>query len=362
MKLKFLLTALTLVLTILGLMHWFVYSMATISFIEVPVGIQILFGVGWLLAPSSLLLSMSPLKPRVLWGIVLGYVWLGTITIGMVFAFVQFVLLMVGVVFPSWWVMVATAVIALWSLRINFMKPIVVRHRLRGPEFLKGLKVVQISDLHVGQSILGRKWLQGVVDQIVNLNPDMVVVTGDLADGKFEQTRPMLEPLSQLKMQKYYITGNHEYITGGDWETVMRTLGFSVLHNTHALVHRAGGTLLVAGVPDRGVDRFRPGLKSDPDEALATSAPADYRILLAHEPSSVFDIQKEKCDLLLSGHTHGGQIFPFGIFVRLQQPVSAGFRKIRDVLVFAHTGTGFWGPPMRWFTRCEIVEFTWELA
>jgi predicted MPP superfamily phosphohydrolase len=166
--------------------------------------------------------------------------------------------------------------------------------------------------------------------------------------------------LTRIQCRKFYVTGNHEYIGGGDWESRLHELGFEVLHNTHSMVHHNGGTLQIAGVPDRHVDRFRPGLRSAPDVALKNSENAGYKILLAHEPSSVFDLKTEKCDLLLAGHTHGGQIFPFGIFVRLQQPVAAGFKMINGVNVFAHQGTGFWGPPMRWFTRCEIVEFTWR--
>ncbi|MBY0453033.1 MAG: hypothetical protein K2P92_08360, partial [Bdellovibrionaceae bacterium] len=86
----------------------------------------------------------------------------------------------------------------------------------------------------------------------------------------------------------------------------------------------------------------------------------DYRILLAHQPASVHEMNGATCDLLLSGHTHGGQIYPFHYFVRLAQPVVAGFKNIKGTLVFAHQGTGLWGPPMRFFSRNEIVVFKWE--
>jgi predicted MPP superfamily phosphohydrolase len=95
---------------------------------------------------------------------------------------------------------------------------------------------------------------------------------------------------------------------------------------------------------------------------LASKEAVEYRILLAHEPKSVFDLGGEKCDLLLAGHTHGGQIFPFALLVRLVQPVVRGFKRINGVLVFAHMGTGYWGPPMRWFTSSEIVRFRWKAA
>jgi uncharacterized protein len=91
--------------------------------------------------------------------------------------------------------------------------------------------------------------------------------------------------------------------------------------------------------------------------ALRTSDTVDYRILLAHEPASVFDLKSEHCNVILAGHTHGGQIFPFSFYVRLVQPVVSGFKRINSTLVFAHQGTGFWGPPMRWFTDSEIAVF-----
>lgn len=360
MKIRTLATALLLIMALMGFLHWFVYSMAVLSLTQPSPWLLGLFIFGWIMTPGALLLNMSPLKARMLPLIMAGYVWMGSFMILFFFANIQFALLLLGIELDSRWILYVTPVIALYSLRVVFLRPKVVRHVLKGPKFLGGYRMVQISDLHIGQSILGKKWLQGVVDQIQGLNPDVLVITGDLADGMFEKTVPMLEPLKQILIPKYYVTGNHEYITGGDWEKVLKDLGFEVLHNTHSLIKRAEGTLMIAGVPDRAVSRFRPGSISDPDRALQSSESVDYRVLLAHEPSSVFDIKKEKCDLVLSGHTHGGQIFPFGIFVRLQQPVSAGFKVIRGILVFAHMGTGFWGPPMRWLTRCEIVEFSWE--
>ncbi|MGZ3692326.1 MAG: metallophosphoesterase, partial [Pseudobdellovibrio sp.] len=160
---------------------------------------------------------------------------------------------------------------------------------------------------------------------------------------------------------KYYITGNHEYIHGGSiWETKLKNVGFEVLHNTHDLISYKNARLMVAGVPDKMLRRFGIEGVSLPDVALKTNEHTDYKILLAHQPSSVNDIKTETCDLILSGHTHGGQIFPFHLFVRMVQPVVAGFKTIKNINVFAHQGTGLWGPPMRWFSRSEIVVFKWK--
>ncbi len=227
---------------------------------------------------------------------------------------------------------------------------------------MSGMSIVQISDVHIGMPFLNQRWLTQQVERINEHRPDFIAITGDLADGPFELISPELSPLADLKplRRKFYITGNHEFIRGGDWETRLRELGFSVLHNTHEIFPLKGGeNLMIAGVPDRVILSRGPQFESSPQKALASPENFAYKILLAHEPRSIFHLNGEKCDLLLSGHTHGGQIFPFALFVRIVQPVVRGFKRINGVLVFAHMGTGFWGPPMRWLTNSEIVRFRW---
>lgn len=350
---------LLIVTIILVLLNWFIYSMATLSFIVAPIWLAVLIIFGVILMPVSMLLTMTPLREKLRFVTLAGYIWMGVFTIAFFFACVQLVFSIFSAPLDSVWMLYATLIISLWSLRITFTGPQVVTHKLRGPEFLRGLRLLQISDLHVGMPLLRKKWLQQVVDRLQGVKPDLVVITGDLTDAPFEETSPLLDPLSQIKVPKFYVTGNHEYIRGGEWESRLQQLGFNSLHNTHAIISRHQGQLMIAGVPDRHVNRFHRKLESNPDQALQTAKPVDYKILLAHEPGSVFDIKKEKCDLLLSGHTHGGQIFPFGIFARLANPVVSGFKTINNIRVFAHQGTGYWGPPMRWFTRCEIVVFEW---
>lgn len=348
---------LIIITTITGLLHWFIYSMAALSFSSTPVWLVILLSFGVVFMPGSLLISMSSQRERLRHVIMGGYIWMGIFTIAFFFAIVQLIFSLLSLPIHSSWMLYATGIISLWSLRLNIFGPKVVIQRLAGPDFLRGLRVVQISDLHIGMPLLRKAWLQKVVDRIQAARADLVVVTGDLVDAPFDETSPLIDPLAQITARKFYVTGNHEYIRGGDWEARLHDLGFDVLHNSNKIISRANGKLLMAGVPDRAVNKFHRKLESNPDQALKTSEKVDYKILLAHEPSSVFDLENEKCDLLLSGHTHGGQIFPFGLFVRLQQPVVAGFKMIKGVLVFAHQGTGYWGPPMRWFTRCEIVVF-----
>jgi len=348
---------LTIITTILSLLHWFIYTMAAQSFSSPPVWLAAVLIFGVIFMPGSLLVSMTSLRERLRHVIMGGYIWMGIFTIAFFFALVQLIFSLLNLPLHSSWMLYATGIISLWSLRLNIFGPQVVTHKLTGPDFLRGLRVVQISDLHIGMPLLRKAWLQKVVDRLQTARADVVVVTGDLVDAPFDETSPLIDPLAQITARKFYVTGNHEYIRGGDWEARLHDLGFDVLHNSHQIISRRGGKLLIAGVPDRAVNKFHKKLESNPDLALKTFAKVDYKILLAHEPSSVFDLNNENCDLLLSGHTHGGQIFPFGLFVRMVQPVVAGFKKINGIQVFAHQGTGYWGPPMRWFTRSEIVVF-----
>jgi predicted MPP superfamily phosphohydrolase len=348
-----------IITSLLALLHWFIYLMATLSMVEPPRWLAVLFAFGCLSMPMSLILSMSKWRKTLLPVIVAGHVWMGMFMIAFFFAVIELVLFWTGTVASSHWVLPATILISLWALRINFVAPKVIVHQITGPVFMRGFRLLQISDLHVGMGVIGAKWLKRVADQIADLKVDLIAITGDLVDGDFSDTSPMLEPLKKWSTPKYYVTGNHEYIRAANWEDRLRELDFRVLHNSHEVIERRGGKLLIGGVPDRHVGSFHKGLVSLPDQALKNSSAIDYRILLAHEPSSVFDLKMEKPDLIISGHTHGGQIFPFGIFVRIVQPVVSGFKTVRGVLLFAHQGTGFWGPPMRWFTRSEIVIFEW---
>lgn len=348
---------LTIITFFIALLHWFIYSMAAQSFTVTPTWLAVLLALGVVFMPGSMMISMSSYRERLRFLTQAGYIWMGVFTIAFFFALVQMVFSLLAVPVHSSWMLYATLIISLWALRINIFGPKVITHKVAGPEFLRGLRKIHISDLHVGMPMLRQPWLQKVVDRILAANPDLVVVTGDLVDAPYAETAALLDPLAQITVPKFYVTGNHEYIRGGDWESRLRDLGFHALHNSHQIIHRQDKKILIAGVPDRSVRGFNRDLQSNPDVALQTAVPVDYKVLLAHQPGSVFDLKNEKCDLLLSGHTHGGQIFPFGLFARLANPVVSGFKTINGIRVFAHQGTGYWGPPMRWFTRCEIVVF-----
>jgi uncharacterized protein len=228
------------------------------------------------------------------------------------------------------------------------------------PARLDGLRLVQLTDLHVG-AILGRRWLEGVVEQVNELAPDVVAITGDLVDGRVSRLRPVVEPLKRLRPPQgsYFVTGNHEYYSGVlEWMEEMPRLGLKVLHNQRARIGGQDGFDL-AGVDDASAAGMGiPGHGANLPAALSGRRPTDALVLLAHQPKAVLEASRAGVGLQLSGHTHGGQIWPWRYLVRLQQPVVRGLRRFGDTLVYVSDGTGFWGPPMRLGTRAEITLIT----
>jgi predicted MPP superfamily phosphohydrolase len=225
---------------------------------------------------------------------------------------------------------------------------------------LHGLRVVQITDIHIGPT-LDRHFLRRVVEQVNALEPDVIAVTGDLVDGTVRTLRDEVAPLSALSapLGVYYVTGNHEYYYGGAaWAAEVSRLGLTVLHNAHRVIERAQAQLVVAGVTDHEGGRLDPAHACRPDLALEGAPRGVPRLLLAHQPRTAFLAKDLEVDLQLSGHTHGGQIFPFMFFVKLQQPVIRGLATIAGIRVYTSRGTGYWGPPLRLGPAPEITELT----
>jgi uncharacterized protein len=226
------------------------------------------------------------------------------------------------------------------------------------PEGLSGFTIAQISDVHVGPTIK-RAYLQRIVTAVNRLEVDMVAVTGDLVDGSVRDLAGHVAPLAGLTSRHgtFFVTGNHEYYSGAPaWIAELRRLGLSVLLNQHVVLHHGGAPLVVAGVTDYGAHHFDAAQRSDPAAALA-GAPADAktRVLLAHQPRSAEAAERAGFQLQLSGHTHGGQFFPWNFFVRLQQPFTAGLHRLRRLWVYTSRGTGYWGPPKRFGAPSEIT-------
>jgi len=226
------------------------------------------------------------------------------------------------------------------------------------PAALDGFTIVQISDIHVGPTIK-RSYVDAIVDAVNRLKPDLIAVTGDVVDGSVEQLSRHTQPLSRLSALHgtYLVTGNHEYYSGAHaWIDEFRRLGLTVLLNEHVVVEHKGAQAVIAGVTDYTAGHFDPAHRSDPAAAL-TGAPGDVliRVLLAHQPRSAEAAADAGFTLQLSGHTHGGQFFPWNLFVRLQQPFTAGLAKMNGLWVYTSRGTGYWGPPKRLGAPSEIT-------
>ncbi len=233
------------------------------------------------------------------------------------------------------------------------------------PQALDGFTIVQISDIHVGPTIK-KHYVQAIVDAVNALQPGMIAITGDVVDGSVEHLSAQASPLGMLRAPYgvYLVTGNHEYYSGAaPWVAEFRRLGLRVLMNEHAVIHPSGMPVVVAGVTDYSAGAFDPQQRSNPKAALA-GAPADAhaKILLAHQPRSAAAAEPLGYHLQLSGHTHGGQFFPWGFFVRFQQPFTAGLHRLGEMWVYTSRGTGYWGPPKRLGAPSEITRLRLRAA
>jgi uncharacterized protein len=225
------------------------------------------------------------------------------------------------------------------------------------PRALHGFTIVQLSDIHIGPTIK-QPYLAAVVERVNRLNPDMVAITGDLVDGTVQELAPHMAPLARLSARygTYFVTGNHEYYSGAPgWIDALRKLNVNVLLNEHVVLDHQGAPLVVAGITDYTAHHYIPAHKSDPRAALAGAPANSPRVLLAHQPRSATEAASAGYDLQLSGHTHGGQFWPWNLFVPLQQPFVAGLNKLGRLWVYTSRGTGYWGPPMRFGAPSEIT-------
>jgi predicted MPP superfamily phosphohydrolase len=225
------------------------------------------------------------------------------------------------------------------------------------PPQLEGFTIAQISDIHVGPTIK-RNFVEAIVDRVNRLSADMVAITGDVVDGSVRELAHHTEPLGRLESRHgtYIVTGNHEYYSGAHaWIHELRRLGTRVLLNEHVVLDHDGAKVAVAGVTDYSAHHFDPSHKSDPQGAVKGAPTGALKILLAHQPRSASSAADAGYDLQLSGHTHGGQFWPWNLFVRLQQPFTAGLNRLGRMWVYINRGTGYWGPPMRFGVPSEIT-------
>jgi hypothetical protein len=228
----------------------------------------------------------------------------------------------------------------------------------RWPRALDGFRIAQISDVHIGP-LLDRRFAAQITRRVNALEPDLIVVTGDLVDGPVEHLADEVAPFAELRARHgvYFVTGNHDYYSGADpWLAQVRALGMRPLRNERVTIERDGASFDLAGVDDHRASLFGPGHGEDVPRALAGRDPARAVILLAHDPTTFKAAAPLGVDLQISGHTHGGQLWPFGYLVRLAVTFVAGHYRRGDAQLFVSRGTGFWGPPMRLGAPAEIAE------
>nr|WP_298723563.1 metallophosphoesterase [uncultured Steroidobacter sp.] len=366
-----------IMLGLLGLLHVYIglrlLPPLSIGVIGQVVGVLLLL-VSWLLIPMGLTVRSRHTNGNGAGGLV----WTALIAMGLfssllVFTLLRDVVLLIAAVFTSVlasgrvqevsaWIVVAAAVFATLVGFINARRVARVVHVdvpiPNLPAALHGFSIAQISDIHVGPTIR-RNYVAGIVATVNRLEADAIAITGDLVDGSVRELASQVEPLAQLRARygTFFVTGNHEYYSGERaWTRELRRLGMRVLMNEHVVVDHNDAKLVLAGVTDFSAHQFDPVHRSDPLAALA-DAPADAgaKILLAHQPRSAPQAAAAGFDLQLSGHTHGGQFWPWNFFVRFQQPFTAGLDRLGSLWVSTSRGTGYWGPPKRFGAPSEIT-------
>ncbi len=234
----------------------------------------------------------------------------------------------------------------------------------RLPRSQHGTTIVQITDLHVGPTI-GRGFVEDVVRRVNALSPDIVAITGDLVDGSVADLWHAVAPLGTIKARKgiYFVTGNHEFYSGAqEWIEALGRLGIEVLGNRHVSIGTGADGFDLAGVHDFGGRGQQGTLAPNLTAALAGRDPTRELVLLAHQPRAIVEAANLGVGLQLSGHTHGGQIWPFNNFVKLAQPYVQGLHQHGSAQIYVSPGTGYWGPPMRIGTRAEITRIVLRSA
>ena len=221
----------------------------------------------------------------------------------------------------------------------------------------KRYKIIQLSDIHIG-GLIDEAFVKNIIERVNALKPDVVVITGDLVDIQMQYAKPILKHFEKLKTTygTYFIVGNHEYFHGvQNIIDEVKSLGITVLENENTYIGDKGMGFNLAGVYD--VMGYRTNsFVPDIDKALLNTSQDAPTILLAHQPRYIEEVKKG-VDLVLSGHTHGGQLYPFRFLVKLQQPYISGLHTHKKNLqIYVNKGTGFWGPPMRLGATSEITE------
>jgi len=230
-----------------------------------------------------------------------------------------------------------------------------VKLELNSPSSLKGLRIVQLSDLHLDKKV-DVNYIKQLIQKINDINPDLVVFTGDILQTSANKIKEHIKAFKALNIKSYYVSGNHDVVYGlKSLKLLMEQSGITCLDNSIATLHIGGGVLQLVGLSDRysfarGIRRPIKELFAKLDENLPT-------ILLAHQPKDVEYIKDNKIDIQLSGHTHGGQVYPLNILVKFFQPYFSGLYMHNKTLLYVTNGLGYWGIKIRYKAPSEIPIF-----
>jgi predicted MPP superfamily phosphohydrolase len=308
-------------------------------------------------------LSRAQARP-VLW---IAYVWFGCAVYLFFAALVTHVvcaLAPVSVRTAAAWGVAGVAVTIVYGLVHARRGPFVRHVRVpleKLPAEASGYTIVQLTDVHIGWT-LGAHFAESVVAKVNALEPDLIVLTGDIVDGHVHELARSVEAFRELRAKDgvFAVTGNHEYYWNVDaWLAHLGSLGIRFLRNERVAIRSA---FELAGVDDISSRAMAAGHGEDIPRALAGRDPGRPVVLLAHHPNAIERAAPEGADLQLSGHTHGGQLLPLGWLVRLFEPQAAGLGRFGATWLYVSEGTGFWGPPLRIGTSCEIAAIRLERA
>ena len=345
-------------------LHFFVYKCLTRSLVQVPHWQKAL---KWFLLLSGLSFYVAMFSGRLFkfhlsWLNFYAFTWLGVLAIAFFFFLIQFGL---SKIFPSRTNLLAVialvfiAVISLVSLVNGLQAPVVRRFTIpikQLPRELSGFTIVQLSDVHL-EAYKSKKRFAAIVDTVDKLNPDLVVITGDLIDGNVCEEEVFCEKLKGLNTSRgvLAITGNHEFYAGLDaFMELANRSNIKVLRNEVATI---AGSLQIIGLDDDTARQF--GAKGPDLEALIKTCDPDKPIiLLYHRPDGFDRAARLGVDLQLSGHTHAGQIPPMDLLVQLYYKYPAGLYEKDGAYIYTSSGTGVWGPEMRFLSKNEITHFT----
>ncbi len=348
----------------------FVIFITMLSTIWVVFGGFVAFFLGWVLNLSvaetsaigaALIAAVLAYIPSEIYSRKTGQFWvrrlasliLGVFSILISATAVGYVALAIGM--DSKWLAAAvlgsTALLAIWAIVNNHQRPVVTSLGLHFPHRFAPVRIVQLTDIHLN-GIKSPEWVQRIVDQVNQLKPDIIVFTGDLIDVTRSAIQPHIDILNTLQApHKLAISGNHDFYTGYDeFKFILDAIGFDLIDNRLVQI----GDIQFVGVPDVESKRFM-GMKSIIGQVMEARNPALLTIVLDHRPDHFRRNVGLGANLQLSGHTHWGQLPPFGILVRLRYRYAAGLKHFRESWIYTSRGTGTWGPPMRLFTRSEVV-------